>query len=832
MLSQLTDPRAVEQAITEFDQLGRQAFLEKYGFREAQRYFVSYQGHDYDSKAIVGAAYGFQHPDRKALSPNEFSGGDATVRSTLERLGFSVVNRSADRLASTFEEVCEQLQLRENGAPEFDKVRLTQLINTYLPERLRPSFSHRAQVKGSAGMGTLADVPWVGLFDLEGPASAQHGFYLVYLFAKDGSGVFLGLEHGTESVGDEQILVKRSVDLRNAVGRQDGLLTRIDLRSQAARPRKYEAATAYASYYEQGAWPGDETLKADLERMLDLVDLARSSGLSWNEAEDEPLHLVLKWQTGEAGAVDRHRELAERHGSAWWGRIAPTRTSSVPGGKLARLAAQIKAGTKNHAYFYRLGDLWRATVHEVTVDPPGPEDTRFPSHYRPDHCNLFVRVSEFEQLEPSWLLEHAVLADQPDAEAGLLAAALADQRSPLFIFELGRPPTPAFEDKPQDAAEATALDVLGVTLADVCADISTKLRESRLVYGSRHDALVRIAVVSLATKRFLLLTGLSGSGKTRLAIAVGDWLGPDRVAVIPVRPDWTGPDALLGYENGLSEAIDGRHAWVVPAALRFILAAARDPGNPYMLILDEMNLAHVERYFADVLSGMESDKEVIPNLALAAKEWRAQQPEKIPFPKNLFVVGTVNIDETTYMFSPKVLDRANTLEFRVVTDDLPDGPSPAKHTDTGDAPLVKRFLYAATSVADDDWGGRSQMAGWLKSLHSLLSRHDREFGHRVFFEALRFGALLSEAGEPSSLTALDLQVLQKILPRFHGSIRQIGDALNALGAFCFHGPEAKAPTAFDPCSPPQGDPVLPLSFDKITRMSKRLRANQFVAFAE
>src|SRR5207245_6975147 len=112
-------------------------------------------------------------------------------------------------------------------------------------------------------------------------------------------------------------------------------------------------------------------------------------------------------------------------------------------------------------------------------------------------------------------------------------------------------------------------------------------------------------------------------------------------------------------------------------------------------------------------------------------------------------------------------------------------------------------------------------------------KYDREFGHRLFFEALRFGALLAESGEADALVALDLQVLQKILPRMHGSIRQISEPLNALGSWCWLGPEAAGVSpAFDPLSPPPGTPVLPLSFAKIRRMTRRLRANHFVGFAE
>lgn len=247
-----------------------------------------------------------------------------------------------------------------------------------------------------------------------------------------------------------------------------------------------------------------------------------------------------------------------------------------------------------------------------------------------------------------------------------------------------------------------------------------------------------------------------------------------------------------------------------------------------------MNLAHVERYFADVLSGMESGEPVLPNLVRDEDGvWRLAVGEepRLPFPPNLLVVGTVNIDETTYMFSPKVLDRANTIEFRVASEDLVASAEPIGVVEAGSEELVGAFLAAATSVGGG-WSGRDVMAGWLRGLHGLLAEEDREFGHRVFFEALRFGGLLAEAGEADPLVALDLQVMQKVLPRVHGSIRQVGSTLERLGAWCFVGPGVALPEGFDPVDPPEGEPVLAVSFDKVARMTRRLRANHFVSYAE
>ncbi|MGO4569433.1 hypothetical protein AB4Z52_31405 [Rhizobium sp. 2YAF20] len=99
-LSDLTDPTAITAALDEFDQLGRENFLQKYGFRPAKAYFIRRNGKHYDSKAIVGAARGFQHSELGALRSNEFRGGDQTVRGLLERPGFQVVVEGENQTAA------------------------------------------------------------------------------------------------------------------------------------------------------------------------------------------------------------------------------------------------------------------------------------------------------------------------------------------------------------------------------------------------------------------------------------------------------------------------------------------------------------------------------------------------------------------------------------------------------------------------------------------------------------------------------------------------------------------------------------------------------------
>ena len=89
-LNDITDPRAVEHAIAEFDTLGREAFLKRYGFRHARTFLVDHNGQQYDSKALLGAAHGFQFPEQGPLAATEFCGGEATTVKKLRDLGFKV----------------------------------------------------------------------------------------------------------------------------------------------------------------------------------------------------------------------------------------------------------------------------------------------------------------------------------------------------------------------------------------------------------------------------------------------------------------------------------------------------------------------------------------------------------------------------------------------------------------------------------------------------------------------------------------------------------------------------------------------------------------------
>ena len=253
-----------------------------------------------------------------------------------------------------------------------------------------------------------------------------------------------------------------------------------------------------------------------------------------------------------------------------------------------------------------------------------------------------------------------------------------------------------------------------------------------------------------------------------------------------MRPDWTGPEYLFGYPDVLrSEGVE--EVWAVPDALEFMLRAAKEEREPFLLLLDEMNLAHVERYFADFLSGVESREPILPELELHNGRWISKgNSQRLPLPRNLFVAGTVNVDETTYLFSPKVLDRAFTFEFRTSTAEL----DPAlRRPGTAPAASSEHRAIVAGLAASDDWHHshphpeQDRLVEDLRTLHEILAASGHEFGHRVLYESLRYAALLGAMGFTSRPQVLDRIVLTKLLPKMHGTRSRLEKPLDRPTGF-------------------------------------------------
>ena len=394
------------------------------------------------------------------------------------------------------------------------------------------------------------------------------------------------------------------------------------------------------------------------------------------------------------------------------------------------------------------------------------------------------------------------------------------------------------------------------------------------------DETIANYILALQCKRFVILSGISGTGKTQLALAVARHFQPPVEApsdnpngaelrygrMIAVRPDWTDNRGLLGFFNPILNEYSSTEFLDLLLAAREEEQLAREEGRgpaPFFVILDEMNLARVEHYFSDFLSAMESGEaiELHGNLALEEKSAEAGRaiPRRIAVPSNLFFTGTVNVDETTYMFSPKVLDRAFTLEFNEV--DLKGfGSRPMETTaEPSDALRLREVpesLHLVSKAGSEHWDQLGELvSGELRrtviNLHTMLEDHGRHFGYRVANEISRFVSLAhdqAEGGDDMLWAALDLAVLQKVLPKFHGTQQELEGVLRAVFAFSLSASATESPQELDEIaagwvvrggrlvSARPGEqwpePRLPRTAIKVRRMLDRLRRQGFTSFIE
>lgn len=685
------------------------------------------------------------------------------------------------------------------------------------------------RVAWSAGAGNWARVPWIALLDQRETTTTQRGVYCVYLFRQDMRGVYLTFNQGVTEPQQALGRPKAREFLKNRAQRirQTGLESLapsfrtdggIDLAATGDLGSWYEESTIAYTYYAAGAVPDDTQLFSDLSSALSAYDayLARDTATQ------------VAPPTERAWIFQSNPTMFDLRGAV---RSLPVMTWLVK-----QHADAIRAGDK--VYLWESGPsagiVGRAVVGSAPqVQSIRPREREFVlSGEKLDGSQLRVELQQVTSLATP--LDRSTILETPGLrELSILRAPQGTN------FPVTQDQAETLEALLSDRSTSSPRPI-NANLSEITASFTDYLRAAQVSFGERHEELARTLVASLATKRFVILTGLSGSGKTQLALQFGRWCGDSQHLVVPVRPDWTSPEAVLGHEDVLLPTSGGRRAWYVPEPLTFMLRAAADPERPYLLVLDEMNLAHVERYFADLLSGMETDIAVLPNLHEEEDgSWRVPEdgPTRIPLPKNLFVIGTVNVDETTYMFSPKVLDRANTIEFRVGTSELRlNARKPAAVQLDTDA-FGRGFQAVAGDEAFQDahpHPERDSLGEALASLHGVLADGGYEFGHRVFFEAVRFASMYYAAGDANLDTVVDLQLLQKMLPKLHGARRRLEPMLNALGEYCMQMSVTSAGTggSFDPLSTSTTEARLPRSLGKIQRMTRQLRANQFASFAE
>ena len=287
-------------------------------------------------------------------------------------------------------------------------------------------------------------------------------------------------------------------------------------------------------------------------------------------------------------------------------------------------------------------------------------------------------------------------------------------------------------------------------------------------------------ITAIRTKPFVVLAGISGTGKTRLPVLVAEATGAI-ARVVPVRPNWTDSSEIIGYER-----INGE--WMPGELLRIAREAEENPEKQYFLILDEINVARVEHYLAEVLSLIEnrkiSDGSIVsePIAPQSVPDWSTTT-----FPPNLALVGSANMDETTHEFSRKVLDRSFVVEFAPA--DLEDVGSINNKGKPAEVWPVQQWRQAALTLPAHP-GRQSEVVtrviGTLVKLNQYLTPVQLQVGYRVRDEVAMFCLEAEqlnsffETRNQAPVDPLDLAITMKILPRIQGggqSIRRLLDQL-------------------------------------------------------
>jgi 5-methylcytosine-specific restriction endonuclease McrBC GTP-binding regulatory subunit McrB len=260
-----------------------------------------------------------------------------------------------------------------------------------------------------------------------------------------------------------------------------------------------------------------------------------------------------------------------------------------------------------------------------------------------------------------------------------------------------------------------------------------------------------------------------------------------------VQPDWHNAKDLLGYFNALTNTFHPT------AFLRFLHRAAADPQQPYYVCLDEMNLARPEYYLAPILSALETAEHTI-DLGVPTSTVMTVEGETLrnPFilPLNVHITGTLNVDETTFGLSDKLLDRANVIELTDVD--------------------LQAFRRSYREPVDAE--------AWqtIERVEAIMQSAGQPFGYRTIAEMLRY--IERARGTLPVHAALDLQIKQKVLPKLKGEDNP--RLRRALGQLY----ELFAGTSYNAQHEPQPNAPLPEAATKVRRMLERLDHEGFTDF--
>ena len=301
-----------------------------------------------------------------------------------------------------------------------------------------------------------------------------------------------------------------------------------------------------------------------------------------------------------------------------------------------------------------------------------------------------------------------------------------------------------------------------------------------------NQGLISNLYLSLKTKPFVILAGISGTGKSKIVRLFAESLGAtvenNQFNMISVRPDWNDSTELIGYKNIESKFIKGKLTQIIEEA-------SQNLDKPYFVCLDEMNLARVEYYLSDYLSVIESRRKIEDEIMTDKLIYDSEisEEEKLSLPENLYIIGTVNMDDTTFQFSRKVLDRANTIEFSEVNLENLFGLTSIEENVDKSIEVYNDFLkstYLKTLDIEDEYRDYAvKINKKIISINEILKKSQKQFAYRVRDEILFYMIENKKANLLDEDEAFDYQIMQKVLPAISGSENSVKETLVNLFNF-------------------------------------------------
>lgn len=381
--------------------------------------------------------------------------------------------------------------------------------------------------------------------------------------------------------------------------------------------------------------------------------------------------------------------------------------------------------------------------------------------YLAEDGRIYMRNSGFWDSFPSYRtgLDPAVEVDQIlfavyPPEPSVTRNLLVKEFIGYFVNLVGRDKVEEIQPWPDELNIPESMKRMPANIP--LSEIKTSVEQLGGFFTDRLLERYHVALNHLEHKHFVILTGLSGTGKTSLVkfysfathgITNSEIKDPF-FFICSVRPDWTDPTGLIGYYD----IVSGKY--IVTPFLEAILMATAHRETPVFVCIDEMNIARAEFYFADILSAMESRMPLLLHSNSVPLEGSRGEavPDRIALPSNLFITGTINVDESTQPLSDKILDRANTIDMSQV-----DAQGFLNNLD-------KRYNELSPSI--------KVCTPLLIQLNSYLLPYGLGFGYRVMEEIIRYVAFVKSKGIMDDEVALDSQVAQKILIKLKGSESQ------------------------------------------------------------